>query len=77
MLTNQKEIKDLNSKKIEHLDLYRPDKVLRGRHEVKMKLQYFNEGKVLRSPYYLMVNLWNQLDVKLQTIEILYIPRNI
>ena len=34
---------------------------------MKMKLQYYNQGKVLRGPYYLVVNLWNQLDVKLQT----------
>ena len=33
------------SKKIEHLDLYRPDMVLRGRHKVKMKLLYSNKGK--------------------------------
>ena len=33
---------------------------------MKMKSQYSNKGKVLRSPYYLLVNLWNQLDVKLQ-----------
>ena len=57
-----------NSKKIEHLDLYRPGMVLRGRHKVKIKLQYSNKGEVLRSPYYLMVNVWNQLDVKLLTI---------
>ena len=35
------------SKKIEHLDLYRPDMVSRGRNKVKMKLQYSNKGKYL------------------------------
>ena len=41
--------------------------VLRGRHKVKMKLAFSNKGRVLKSPYYLAVHLWNQLEVDVQT----------
>ena len=43
--------------------------VLRGRHKIKMKLLYSNEDQVLKSPYYMDINLWNQLDEKTQSIE--------
>ena len=41
--------------------------VLCGRHKVKMKLAFSNKGRVLRSPYYLIVHLWNQLEADVQT----------
>ena len=31
-----------------------------------MKLAYSNKERVLKSPYYLAVNLWNQLDETVQ-----------
>ena len=33
---------------------------------VKMKLAYSNKERVLKSPYYLAVNPWNQLDETIQ-----------
>ena len=54
------------SKKQINLDEHRPDMVLRGRHKVKMKLAFSNKGRVLKSPYYLAVHLWNQLEVDVQ-----------
>ena len=55
------------SKKQINLDEHRPDMVLRRRHKVKMKLAFSNKGRVLKSPYYLAVHLWNQLEVDVQT----------
>ena len=50
--------------------MYRPNKVLRGRHKIKMKLPYSNKDQlVLESPYYMAINLWNQLDEGTQSIE--------
>ena len=33
-----------------------------------MKLPYSNKDRVLKSPYYISVNLWNQLDSDVQKI---------
>ena len=41
--------------------------VLRGRHRVKMKFGFSNNGRVLKSPFYLAVHLWNQSVTDLQT----------
>ena len=41
--------------------------VLRGRPNVKMKLAFSNKGwGALRSPYYLAVHSWNQLETDVQ-----------
>ena len=56
------------SKKEENVEMYRPDMVLQGRHKVKMKILYTNKDRVIKSPYYLVVNLWNQLERDIQTI---------
>ena len=56
------------SKSIENVETRRPDVVLRDRHKVKMKLPYSNKDRVLKSPYYISVNLWNQLDSDVQNI---------
>ena len=55
------------SKKLINLVEHRPDMVLRGRHKVKMKLAFSNKRRVLKSPYYLAVNLWDQLEIDVQT----------
>ena len=45
-------------KSIENVETHhRPDLVLRDRHKVKIKLPYSNKDRVLKSPYYLSVNL--------------------
>ena len=51
---------------MDKLDCDRPDIMLRGRDKVKMKLAYSNKERVLKSRYYLAVNLWNQLDETVQ-----------
>ena len=57
------------SKSEENVELYRPDIRLRGREKVRMHKPYSNKERVLKSPYYLAVNLWNQLDEEMQTIQ--------
>ena len=57
------------SKIEENVELYRPDIRLRGREKVRMHKPYSNKERVLKSPYYLAVNLWNQLDEEMQTIQ--------
>ena len=34
-----------------------------------MKLMYTVKERVLRSPYYIAVNLWNQIDEDIQSID--------
>ena len=34
-----------------------------------MHKPYSNKERALKSPYYLAVNLWNQLDEEMQTIQ--------
>ena len=60
------------SKKQINLDEHRPDMVLCGRHKVKIKLAFSNKGRVLKSPYYLAVHLWNQLEVDVQMFVLYY-----
>ena len=43
-----------------NIDSYRPDVVLRTRAKVKLKLEFIIKQRVLKSPYYLLVKLWNQ-----------------
>ena len=52
-----------------NIDSYRPDVVLRTRGKVKLKLEFTIKQRVLKSPYYLLVKLWNQLDVEGQMAE--------
>ena len=42
---------------------------VRGNLKVKMKLPFSDKSRVLMSPYYRGVFLWNQLDYNLQHID--------
>ena len=55
--------------KEENVKLYQPDIRLRGQEKVRMHKPYSNKERLLKSPYYLAVNLWNQLDEVMQTIQ--------
>ena len=49
--------------------MYRPKIVLRSRHKIKMKLAYSDKDQVLKSPYYMVISLWNQLDEETRSTE--------
>ena len=49
--------------------MYRPKIVLRSRHKIKMKIAYSDKDQVLKSPYYMVISLWNQLDEETRSIE--------
>ena len=57
---------------VNNLDLYRPNVVLRTRPKEKLKTAYTNKQRVLKSSYYLVSLLWNQLDVDIQMSENYY-----
>ena len=57
------------SKSEENVELYLPDIRLRRREKVRMHKPYSNKERVLKSQYYLAVNLWNQLDEEMQTFQ--------
>ena len=43
--------------------------VLRDRHKIKMKFPYSNKDRVLKSPSYMSIDLWNRLEEETQSIE--------
>ena len=46
----------------ENVDRYRPERVLRTAPKVKMKMEFTDQERVLRSPYYACNRLWEKLD---------------
>ena len=56
------------SRKDEFVDTAQATKFVRGSRKIKTKYPYSSKNRVLRSPYYRCVYLWNQLDYKLQHI---------
>ena len=57
------------SKDIQNVNITKPAMELRKRHKVKMKLLHSLKERVLRSPYYLAVDVWNQLDENVQKTD--------
>ena len=57
------------SKKIENVEVYRPNIMLRTGPKVKLKLPFTAKDRVIKSSYYLVVCLWNKLDADLQTAD--------
>ena len=54
------------SKDTRNLDDYRPGLELRAHPKVKMKVPFTKKNRVLNSPYYLCVRIWDQLPVDIQ-----------
>ena len=46
----------------ENVDRYRLERVLRKAPKVKMKMEFTDQERVLRSPYYVCNRLWEKLD---------------
>ena len=46
--------------------------VVRTRPKVKLKLEFSKKQRLLNSPYYLIVELWNQMGVDVQMERKLY-----
>ena len=49
------------SKIEENVNIYRPEMLLRTGPKVKMKLDFTDRERVLRSPYYVCNRLWDKL----------------
>ena len=49
-----------------NVDRYRPERVLRTAPKVKMKVEFTDRERVLRSPFYVCNRLWDKLDSETQ-----------
>ena len=54
------------SKIEKNVNTYRPEMLLRTGPKVKMKLDFTDRERVLRSPYYVCNRLWDKLDYTIQ-----------
>ena len=59
----------IESKSETNIDVYRPQTVLRSTLNVKMKHKITRLTKVLRSPHYRGLELWDQLPAEIQNID--------
>ena len=57
------------SKVEENVNRYRPEILLRTGPKVKMKIDFTDRERVLRSPYYVCNRLWDKLDNEIQHSE--------
>ena len=55
-----------NSKVESYLEIKRPEINLRSRHKIKFTMPVTKLTKVLRSPFYRGVSLWDRLSVEVQ-----------
>ena len=53
----------------ENVNTYRPERQLRTGPKVKMKIDFTDKERVLRSPYYKCNMLWDKLDSDIQLSE--------
>ena len=54
------------SKDVMNINNYRPERILRTAPKVKMKIDFNDEERVKRSPYYLCNKLRNKIDISIQ-----------
>ena len=59
----------IESKSETNIDVYHPQMVLRSTLNVKMKHKFTRLTKVLRSPHYRGLELWDQLPAEIQNID--------
>ena len=64
------------SKMDENVNRYRPEMLLRTGPKVKMKVDFTDRERVLRSPYYTCNRLWDKLDVDIQHCETIFEFKN-
>ena len=65
------------SNDIQNVYITRPAMEFRGRHKVKMKLPHSLKERVLRSPYYLAVDVWNQPNENVQKLKLKLMDLNV
>ena len=53
----------------DNVNRYRPEILLRTGPKVKMKVDFTDRERVLRSPYYVSNRLWDKLDSEIQHSE--------
>ena len=51
------------------LDVNRPDRILRNRDKIKLKIAFSNKDHVKRSPFYLCNNIWKNLSIETQRCD--------
>ena len=50
----------------DNIDYYRPERILRSRHKIKLKVKFTRITKIQKSPFYRGISLWNTLPQSLQ-----------
>ena len=50
----------------DNIDYYRPERILRSRNKIKMKVKFTRITKIQKSPCYRGISLWNTLPQSLQ-----------
>ena len=55
------------SQDVSNVNSSRPERILRTAPKVKMKIDFTDKERVMRSPYYVGNRLWDKLDSTTQT----------
>ena len=54
------------------LNVHRPDRILRNRDKLKLKIAFSNKDRVKKSPFYLCNNIWKKLSIEMQHCDNIY-----